>query len=217
MSTKNCIKVVGSGSDDGFKFRSSQHLQRACLRGEFGCLDKEGTNLTTICKDWLGCFESEERKTQKEALELFFNVSSKQTGCGGGGAALLIGGNTSVNAGDAAGCFDPSVADPEELECNCHEEAMKTCEETMNRPEEKMSESDKEECLKRFMCGHDKLCKSWKDANCPSHGSSALEAGHTVEGSLSARAARFQRYSTEEKEDRLAAMDESLSGKRCRR
>jgi len=67
--------------------------------------------------------------------------------------------SSGATAQDEEGCVDPETADPESAECECFEKAEKQC--ALD------GVTDSEQCFKKLLCGHEKVCQSWKtDAGC---------------------------------------------------
>merc|ERR1719446_1906516 len=102
-----------------------------------------------MCGQWVKCLSDEQQSEVMQNLKTFMEVALAEPS-----------GTVSATTTNADNCIDPAVDDPEQLQCNCCEVAMKSCQCSPCSPEEKAT------CLKTYMCGKESICQKWKESHC---------------------------------------------------
>jgi len=144
MAVKECLKLLGDGSESAFRLRNNNTKQWRCLTASTKAKRKA---ISKHCAPWEKCLSRETGRKEKlvAVLGAAFRRNKKN-------AALIISGLSMKE--DPNTCVDPSVDDPESWECACIEHMVKECGGT------------NEECFNNFMCKEGSICCSWKQAHC---------------------------------------------------
>jgi hypothetical protein len=217
LNFKNCLEVLGDGGDDSYTLRSSNKVQLQCLTGT-----GLPSDLSDKCTEWLDCIRThtdtdaslvEARKRQKSSSASqpetntqiqFLTAYLQAAGTTTDSLLLLRSPHNRSKAKDTAGCFNPSVDDPEALGCDCQQNLMDKC-------------NYDDDCYKGCLCDNSGICQSWKDANCPS--------GTACPASLSALMDNRRTAVSDESQERgkkwartrdgFGVLDSTTGGKTC--
>jgi len=147
MAVKDCLDMLGDGSDASFKMRNGNEEQYKCLSGQHSGMS--GAVLAK-CQAWDNCVTKSDKKPH--LLGILGAALKKKT-------ALLEGvsfANENGTAADAAGCVNPASDDPESWDCDCVEGMIMAC-----------KGQNLESCMHVFMCQDARVCCSWKQTHCP--------------------------------------------------
>jgi hypothetical protein len=152
MTTKFCLDELAGGSM-GFKVRNSHEFQLKCLD------NTAEDEVKDVCAKWKECLQKSAPHIEGEPnhLDLLYALLKATTlGTAGAGSFIQHGEHAHANA-QREECFDPSVADPERLECDCQDGITSAC---------KDSPDGLVKCIQGKLCKHPGVCQSWKDAKC---------------------------------------------------
>jgi len=155
MTVKDCLQVLGDGSNASFKIRNSNVVQLACLRGQHGSMSEPVKNK---CEEWEACLPDEAKQSIATLLGAAIGKSD---------AKSLTEKAAAQTKEDPNTCIDPSSDDPEAWSCEC----MESMEEQCSGEDRK---KEKEECYREKICGAKKICQSWKEDNCDSESLATL-------------------------------------------
>lgn len=176
MGTKLCLRLLAMASpwwtlDDEFQLHNDNSMQYMCLTSPAKFNQRYTENLAKLCKRLTRCLTKRGGTERIVAvLKAAVAVSRKHS---------LISQTTETTAADAPGqddalpasyCWDPSVMDPEAVECACMDKWHPQCQSQHG------IRSAYDRCIQCKMCEQDNqvlpLCKPWKEAadckGCPS-------------------------------------------------
>jgi hypothetical protein len=152
MKTKFCLNELAQGNM-GFKVRNSHEFQLKCLD------DTAEDDLKETCGKWRECLQKSapQKKGEPNHVDLLHALLKATTkGSAGGGSLIQHDEHAYANA-QKESCFDPSVSDPERLECDCQEGITSVC---------KDDDDGLVKCIQRKLCQHPGVCQPWKDVKC---------------------------------------------------
>jgi len=160
MTAKECLSILGDGSESAFELRNGNRKQLKCLSGDESLMSSA---LKMKCEAWKGCVAQSNKQTDLLALLKAASAAPPS----------LIAGDTVENltvVADSDTCMHPSVDDPESWDCECAETMVAACAEK--------SES-LEVCLQNALCAHSNVCASWKQNHCASLSAMAERSAST--------------------------------------
>jgi hypothetical protein len=146
MSGKFCLETLKGTA--GYTIRSANEMQLKCLEHN----DIADIELQEACNKWIDCLEKKSNESTNSLHDLLRASLSKPVGSP---QSLLLSSDTSSDSTEP-GCFNPAIADPEQLECDCLEQIQEACK----------GHSNKAQCMNTEMCKKPMICKVWKDAHC---------------------------------------------------
>jgi hypothetical protein len=191
MTTKFCMDKLAD-SIEGFEVRNSHHYQLMCLGPE----DEIDAGLVEICKSWTKCMEQASEENMMFLAHLLIASSTDENGAE---VSTLQINKTATTSKKEDSCFNPSLSDPERLECNCLESTKKSCEDY---------DGELHECIKEMMCAAGGICSDWKQSHCPQ----STEADEAADIMLQRRA----KIQTEAAANgAIGAVDGAVRGKTC--
>jgi len=191
VTFKNCLALLGDGSDEGFELRNNNMFQRTCLESGASSLP---SHLQTKCSVWDGCLPLDSKLNLKAIL------AASGVGLASFADEVSIVSHNSTISNDPNACTMPDVADPESWDCECIEEMIDVCGGT------------DESCFKDLLCNRAEVCQSWKDEQqCVALIQANKDVGVGRAGDL--RAALGQRGRELASSGLGNALDSSLQGK----
>jgi len=191
MDFRECLISVGKLSKDDFKLREDNLEQLHCLSGQ-------STNPS--CAKFDSCLS--EKPGQKDLMKTYLGVALGNSASIGSLVQEEQVAAVAKQSTKVQDCFDPAVSDPEELDCNCMD-VYEEWKDTDNCTQE--AEPDKT-CMTKYLCEQVPItCAAWRSANCPSTLRSLLDRSHQADRQVSQAVTKQE------------SLDESFSGKRCRR
>lgn len=191
MDRNFCLQKLGDGSVAAFELRNSNRRQYDCLLGN------AASHLAVVCAVWRACFASQTGTNHEAELLKLLSAVFKAASTSLVKTNLPATISSAQTVGDAPGCTDPAVADPESVECECLDEIKKACADA--------GVADSEECFLTHMCNHQSVCGSWKTDHCAggdsllvsrSHSRSSMTAENTntLDGSVTGKCTTSTRF-----------------------
>lgn len=229
MGMKACLRGFGDGKRDSFELRNSNTLEKKCLQGITAGMSQ---NMIKKCRIWEKCVKSagskphllalmsaaamvypaliEENQTQHQDDDYEMAMIAKEDGTRRGAPFKP---QTPTRA---QLCIDPSKDDPESWDCDCQKTWSAWCRKPAN------AAKPLNQCLNDVMCGHDKICCSWKRRHCPRRsrcrGNSFIDvdssgANHTHQSAMVQRSVASFTQKSGTVSDLDGSVDDALAGK----
>jgi len=199
MAVKDCLGMLGTGSDAAFKLRNGNGLQLKCLTGKLKRMSAVEETVLETCEEWKKCVKESGKKKELIAILRAGLKKTKQVLLEG----VSLSSQTCLDA-NADTCVEPDTSDPESWDCECAEGMLAACSDYKG--------NELASCIQGLMCQDSNVCCSWKQDHCASHTTSTGSemAERSSSGNISAAAALSE---TSANQNAHGTLDETLAGK----
>lgn len=161
MRTKECMADLVNDAV-GFDLRSKNAIQLQCLDGSLST----GHSDYSACQTWKTCLEQHD---SKNALLSLLKAQTVSLGSATSSSSLKKHSALVMEKGSTSDdCINPSIADPESWNCECHDRMIQSCGSLCDNE----ASDDCARCKQEAICGYsgsNTICPAWKLQHCGSY------------------------------------------------